>query len=256
VARRAAPRIGGIGAGTREVGVVTIRPTHSAVSRDRWLISYADFMTLLCAFFTALYAASLAETRAALAAAAEPSATPRVPAVVAPPLPAAPAIDRAAALRVAIETALEAELSAGYLQLVDDRRGLVIEVPEAGAFAVGQAELVPEAVRMLTRVAAMLATLPNAVRVEGHTDDRPIRTSVFASNWDLSTARATRVVAFLVTEGRVAPARLSAAGYAEFKPRGDNGTADGRARNRRVDLVVLNEATTRAEEPGSGAEPR
>lgn len=231
---------------------MTLRATTSVVSRDRWLISYADFMTLLCAFFTALYAASLAETKAALAASA--SAQPSsAPATVAPAVPDTTAADAAAALRVAVETALDAELSAGYLQLVEDPRGLVIEVPEAGAFAVGQADLVPEARRMLTRVAAMLATLPNALRIEGHTDDTPIRTSAFASNWDLSTARATRVVAYLVTEGRVAPERLSAAGYAEFKPRGDNRTAEGRARNRRVDLVVLNDATAQAEEPAAVA---
>lgn len=228
---------------------MTPPPMPSAVSRDRWLISYADFMTLLCAFFTALYAASLAETKAALAAAAAVSA-PAAPITVAPVVGEPSPEEAAAALRMAVEAALAAELSAGYLQLVEDPRGLVIEVPEAGAFAVGQDVLAPEAERMLSRVAAMLATLSNAVRVEGHTDDTPIRTSAFASNWDLSTARATRVVAFLVTAGRVAPARLSAAGYAEFKPRGDNRTAVGRARNRRVDLVVLNEATARAEEPG------
>jgi chemotaxis protein MotB len=229
---------------------MNIRFSATQVPRDRWLISYADFMTLLCAFFTALYAGSLAENRAALAATVVPDPPP---AVVAPPPTGEPSpVDRAAALRAAVEDALESELAAGYLQLVSDPRGLVIEVPEAGAFSVGRADLGPEAARMLRRVAAMLATLPNAMRIEGHTDNTPIRTSEFRSNWDLSTARATSVVAYLVTEGRVAPDRLSAAGYAEFKPRSDNATPEGRARNRRVDLVVLNEATARAEEPGAG----
>jgi len=172
--------------------------------------------------------------------------------VTAPPA-APPPPDPAALLRAEVERALAPELAAGYLQLVEDPRGLVIEVPEAGSFDVGQAELTPEAGAMLSRVATMLATLPNAVRIEGHSDPTPIRTAQYASNWELSTARATRVVEFLVATAGLAPARLSAAGYAEFKPRAANDSREGRARNRRVDLVLLNEATTRAEEPTGGA---
>jgi len=228
---------------------MNIRLAARPVSRDRWLISYADFMTLLCAFFMTVYAATLAETPAATAA----------PAAVAEPVvetaPEPPPVDPAVALRAEVERALAPELAAGYLQLVEDPRGLVVEVPEAGAFDVGQADLEPEARAMLSRIATMLTALPNAVRVEGHSDTTPIRTSQYASNWDLSTARATRVVEFLVTTGGLAPSRLSAAGYAEFKPRASNGTAEGRARNRRVDLVLLNDATTRAEEPAGSVRP-
>ena len=108
---------------------------------------------------------------------------------------------------------------------------------------------------MMRRVGAVLASLPNHVRVEGHTDDTPIRTVKFASNWDLSTARATRVVEFLIAGGGVDPTRLSAAGYSQFKPRAANDTAAGRTRNRRVDLVILNAATTSAEEPGAAGTP-
>ncbi|MCC6990148.1 MAG: OmpA family protein [Acidobacteria bacterium] len=225
------------------------RLSATPVSRDRWLISYADFMTLLCAFFMTVYAATLAETPAATAA----------PAAVAEPVvetaPEPPPVDPAVALRDEVERALAPELAAGYLQIVEDPRGLVVEVPEAGAFDVGQADLAPEARAMLSRIATMLSALPNAVRVEGHSDTTPIRTPQYASNWDLSTARATRVVAFLVTTAGLAPARLSAAGYAEFRPRASNATPEGRARNRRVDLVLLNEATARAEEPAGSVTP-
>jgi chemotaxis protein MotB len=229
---------------------MNIRLSATQVSRDRWLISYADFMTLLCAFFMTVYAATLAETPAATAAATVEAAAP---VVELPPEP--PPVDPAVALREQVERALAPELAAGYLQLVEDPRGLVIEVPEAGAFAVGEAELAAEARAMLARIATMLTTLPNAVRIEGHSDTTPIRTPRYASNWDLSTARATRVVEFLVTTASVAPARLSAAGYAEFKPRAANDTAAGRARNRRVDLVLLNVGTTRAEEPAGSVRP-
>lgn len=230
---------------------MNIKLSATQVSRDRWLISYADFMTLLCAFFLTMYAAVLAQP-------AEPAET-SAPAPVAVPAPppepsaaeqaAAEAARRAAALRADVETALAPELAAGYLQLIDDPRGLVIEVPEAGSFEVGQSDLSREATAMLGRVAGVLATLPNPVRIEGHTDDTPIRTSRYQSNWELSTARATRVVAFLIGDGGLTPARLSAAGYGEFRPRAANASPAGRARNRRVDLVLLNEATARAEEP-------
>jgi chemotaxis protein MotB len=225
---------------------MNLRLSTSPVSRDRWLISYADFMTLLCAFFTALYAT----TRAGAPAAATPPVPLPLPTPVAAPAAEPPAAAQAVALRLRLEQDLAPELAAGYLQLVEDPRGLVIEIPEAGAFEVGLADLSAEATAMLQRIAGVVVTLPNGLRVEGHTDDRPIRTARYGSNWELSTARATRVVEFLITTGGVAPARLSAAGYSEFHPRGDNATPAGRTRNRRVDIVLLNEATRQAEEPG------
>ncbi len=91
------------------------------------------------------------------------------------------------------------------------------------------------------------------MRVEGHTDDVPIHTPRFASNWELSTARATSIVAYFVQNVGIAPARLSAAGYAEFHPRGSNDSAASRARNRRVDIVILNSRTQTQEEPGERA---
>ena len=246
---------------------MNIRFSATQVSRDRWLVSYADFMTLLCAFFTTLYAASLVDAAkpVPVTAAMSVTATATAPAVAAPPVaapgpvtaatPPEPLPDEAAALRARVEAALGDELAAGYLQLVADPRGLVVEIPEAGAFESGRAELSTDAERMMRRVAGVLAGLPNSVRIEGHTDDAPIRTVKFASNWDLSTARATRVVEFLLASGGLDPAKLSAAGYSQFKPRAANTSAAGRTRNRRVDLVILNEATTRAEEPTAGVQP-
>jgi chemotaxis protein MotB len=98
-------------------------------------------------------------------------------------------------------------------------------------------------------LAAQLRTVPNVIRVEGHTDDVPIHTPQFNSNWELSTARATTVVQFLIDAGRLDPTRLSAAGYAEYRPRLPNDSPESRARNRRVDIVVLDPATAGREEP-------
>jgi chemotaxis protein MotB len=92
---------------------------------------------------------------------------------------------------------------------------------------------------VIGRVAATVKDAPNPIRIEGHTDDVPIRTARYGSNWELSTARASAVVAYLIQEVGIEPRRLSAAGYGEFHPRVANDTQENRARNRRIDIVVL-----------------
>ncbi len=233
-----------------------------SVSRDRWLVSYADFMTLLCAFFTTLYASSLVNAakpapptvaEPVVAVAPVPAATTEA-ATTEPVVAAAP--DPLHALRATLADALHDDLAAGRLRMVDDRRGLVIEVPEAAAFEPGQAGLTAAARDTMRRIGGAVADLPNAIRVEGHPDDAPIRTPRVASNWELSTARATAVVALFVGESAIDAARLSAAGYGEHRPRASNATAEGRLRNRRVDLVILNLATEASEEPATDEAPR
>lgn len=267
------------------------------MDQHRWLVSYADFITLLFAFFTTLYAISNVDLQkmnrlvSALQVAFDSkgvSGIPRktglttMPAATAVParagLTAPPAIPSAADLpklplsvlaaldRNYLEAALgevkgkladtmAPAIQDGRVSLEIDRRGLVVSIRENGSFPTGSAEL-SEATRALVGdVAASLKGLPNFVRVEGHTDNVPIHTPRFASNWDLSTARATAVVAFLVQEFGFGPDRLSAAGYAEFHPRVPNVTDADRARNRRVDIVILNQTTMRAEEPGQGRNP-
>jgi chemotaxis protein MotB len=128
---------------------------------------------------------------------------------------------------------------------------VILSIPEAGLFALGSDEMSAAAQDLMARVASTVAQVKNPIRVEGHTDDLPIHTDRFRSNWDLSTSRATRVVALLLERGGIAPNRLSAAGYAEFHPRVDNRSAEDRSRNRRVDLVILNDATFLAEEPSA-----
>jgi chemotaxis protein MotB len=244
----------------------TRRRGRSASSHDRWLIPYADFVTLLFAFFTALYAVTAVDaTRLPSIAegmrAAVGSEVKRPPTTGDGILPGDDALvaaepPRQPDARAAIERELEEDLAAERLELVEDRRGLVLAIPEAFSFETGRADLSAVAEQLMTRVAGVLVTLPNAVRVEGHTDDTPIHTARFTSNWDLSTARATRVVAFFIAAG-IAPDRLSAAGYSEFHPRAANDTPEGRARNRRVDIVILNQATAISEEPATaGAPPR
>ena len=120
-----------------------------------------------------------------------------------------------------------------------DARGLILSLPEEAAFAVASSDVSGEARQMVDRIAAAVAPTPNSIRIEGHTDDVPIRTSRFQSNWELSTARASAVVEYLVTTSGLAPGRLSAAGYGEFHPRVPNDTPENRAANRRIDIVIL-----------------
>lgn len=125
------------------------------------------------------------------------------------------------------------------IEMVIEERGLVIRMKDSVLFDSGQAELKPAARAVLNDVAEALRKLPNHVRIEGHTDNRPIRTSAFPSNWELSTSRATNVIRYLIEQCGLSAKRLSAAGYGEFRPVADNGTDAGRAKNRRVDLVLL-----------------
>jgi chemotaxis protein MotB len=235
------------------------RAAAPKAARDRWLIPYADLVTLLFAFFTALYAVTASDASRLSAMteglrAAVGTRQPPAPAVPEPsPAPPEPTneIDRGdvSQARDAILRDLSDLLDANSLELVDDRRGLVLAIPESNSFDTGRADLSNQAQALMSRIAGVLAGVPNALRVEGHTDDAPIHTPQFTSNWDLSTARATRVVDFLISRGGVAPERLSAAGYSYYHPRASNDTAPGRARNRRVDIVVLNTATRSSEEP-------
>jgi chemotaxis protein MotB len=236
------------------------RPSH-----ERWLVSYADFMTLLFAFFAMMYAISkvdvlkLSEVSHGLQAAFDDSAARRARAAGDGLLPGSTRITAALessafASRVAHD--LASELLAHQIEIALESRGLVLSIPEAGTFAVGSDELSPDAQSLISRVAAAIASAPNPIRVEGHTDDVPIHTARFNSNWDLSTARATRVVEFLSTRIGIAPARLSAAGYGEFHPREPNDSPAARTRNRRVDIVVLNDVTAAGEEPRAPRTPR
>jgi chemotaxis protein MotB len=207
-------------------------------SGDRWLFGYADIVTLLLACFASLYAVQDTSS----AAASDPKAHEVS-------LLSADEATRRATLADALPplTSLAAELPGFDVRTTG--RGLVLSFSEAGSFPLGQAAISPAARRVLLVVADAFRDRPNQIRVEGHTDDVPVRTAAFASNWELSTARATEVVRLLIEEGGIAPERLSAAGYGEHRPRVPNDSPEARARNRRVDLVVLDEAAARIEAP-------
>jgi chemotaxis protein MotB len=231
------------------------------VSHERWLVSYADFITLLFAFFTTMYAISTVDaqklTKMVSSMQVALNGNEGAPGVAGAPKPVTdrhlPAVSPGQHVLVALQTQLAARLrrqiDTGNVALEVDPRGLVVSIREAGSFTIGSADLSDGARALLTEIGGPLSELSNPIRVEGHTDDVPIHTARFQSNWQLSTARATSVIEFLVETVGIDASRLSAAGYGEFKPRTANATDAARASNRRVDLVILNAATQLAEEP-------
>jgi chemotaxis protein MotB len=239
------------------------RTPRSRVGQDRWLVSYADFITLMFAFFVVLYAFARDDQRRQMqvsaaidaafrsmgassrAAANPPPAGPDQPgrlpvrAAEADLIAPAAARDDLIRLRDELDQTLSSQISAHTVSLEMGRDGLVISLREAGFFDSGSAVPKPTALPALRNIANKLGALPYDIRIEGHTDNVPIHSAQFDSNWDLSSARATRIARLFVEMKAVAPDRLSAAGYAEYHPVAGNDTAQGRAENRRVDLVVM-----------------
>jgi chemotaxis protein MotB len=223
-------------------------PPHTRSGHDRWLISYADLVTLLLALFTTLYAASTIDAQKLgplSSSIREAFDTPPVTPVLgaAPSIVAPVAIVAGTPAREELQLRLAKDLAEAIkldrIRMHRDARGLILSLPEEAAFDVASSDVSGEARQMIDRIAAAVAPTPNSIRIEGHTDDVPIRTSKFRSNWELSTARASAVVEYLVTTSGLAPERLSAAGYGEFHPRVANDTPDNRAANRRIDIVIL-----------------
>ena len=240
------------------------RVPRSKVSQERWLVSYADFITLLFAFFVVLYAFAKADQKKQIQVSAAIDSAFRslsiVPALnrngpnvetMQSPVSAAPgylAIELVSAKRVQadlehirqdLQRRLSAQIAHSTVSIELGRDGLVISLREAGFFNSGSAIPRQETEATLRQIAESLAGTPYDVRVEGHTDIVPIRNSEFDSNWELSSARATHIARLLLQMHTIRPEQLSAAGYAEYHPIASNDTSEGRAENRRVDLVVM-----------------
>jgi len=250
------------------------------VNHERWLVSYADFITLLFAFFVVLYSSSQVDKKKVgkLALAIQvafqemgvfQASTTKVPVDVRDPMPfsSVQAIENVARtasvgqitshpegglgsgvengdlaqLQKVLENTLAAEIKSKEISVHRDPDGLVISLREAGFFESGSARMKSTSQATFDRIATLLRQRGCSIRVEGHTDNVPIHNSQFSSNWELSVSRAMEIVRLLIVRDGYLPGRLSAAGYAEFHPVASNATAEGRGLNRRVDIVVLRE---------------
>jgi chemotaxis protein MotB len=236
-------------------------------NHERWLVSYADFITLLFAFFVVMFASSQTDKtkvqqisdsvkqaleKGGVAAAVReilggtvddkgkgnaqmkgPGGSEKKPqeTVQAELTPSMQHLTKA----------LEEEIRLGKIEVHLEARGLVVSLREATFFPSGTDALDQETFPTLDKIASTVRDLPNSIRLEGHTDSVPIHTARFRSNWELSAARSIAMLDLLITRYNVPKARMAIAGYADTAPVASNETAEGRARNRRVDIVILNQ---------------
>jgi chemotaxis protein MotB len=247
------------------------RAKAHAENHERWLVSYADFITLLFAFFVVMYGMSAVDAKKMKQVAQSFQQAFNV--VGTGGIGMIPTLEANFAQHLTEFTSVISESSPGSSNLVQqeqtvlqalgqtvqealqhsadgkkliemvqiyiDEHGLVISLAAKYFFDSGKAVLRPEVLPIVDEIAGILKPLDREIRIEGHTDDVPIQTAWYPSNWELSAARATYVIKYLVEKFRFPPQRLSAVGYGEFRPITSNATDEGRARNRRVDIVVL-----------------
>jgi len=263
------------------------RRGHAAPeNHERWMVSYADFITLMFAFFVVMFASSQADrskvkrVSEAVTRALENGTGGGVPTVVTemftgkpsaknaafavaralppkpgPPTTAGPSGDLRPSLDY-LKQQLKREMEKGEMRIRLEGRGLVVSLQQATFFPSGEDSIDPATYSSLQKVATAISNLPNPVRLEGHTDAIPIHTARFHSNWELSAARSIAVLELLNGRFNVPRERLAIAGYAETVPVAANDSEQGRARNRRVDIVILNlRQTTEPVVLEGGAQP-
>lgn len=226
-------------------------------NHERWLITYSDLITLLMVFFIIMYTMSNVNAKKFAAVAnslkdnlAGTSSTPYM--VGEAPGPSA-IKDMSAASQTPealeqqnlnkaqkkLEEYIQSQGLAAKVEVGQEERGLVISLKETLLFSIGSADLNPRAKEVIQKIGSVLLSLDNNLRIEGHTCNLPIKTNRFQSNWELSTTRATNVVQYLINNVKYPAERLSATGYGEFRPLAPNTSEINRARNRRVDIVVI-----------------
>ncbi len=245
-------------------------------NHERWLVSYADFITLLFAFFVVMFASTQSDKNKARAVSdsvrealehgqfsaaistvlgrgkhqnSRPASHPE-PVKESENLPANHPPRHPPDLAKSLETlqgGLSAELKAGKVSLKLEGRGLVISMREAAFFASGDDTVSAGGIPIIGKIAAVISALPQSIRIEGYTDSIPIHNSRFRSNWELSAARAIAMLEMLRQRFGVPTERMVVAGYAENAPVDSNETDEGRAHNRRVDLVVLSAEAMKSE---------
>jgi chemotaxis protein MotB len=246
------------------------RKQQHGPNHERWLVSYADFITLLFAFFVVMFAT--AQTDNAKAQAVSESIKRalqgesfkdtlsmllgdkvKVKAIGQRPDAggAKPGIADSSGVTLAdllpiLSRELQPEIQSGRLALHMTSRGLTISFTQAALFPSGEDEIAPDSYPTIQKIADAMNKVRNPARAEGHTDSVPIHNPRFRSNWELSAARSIALVE-LFTRFEVPRERLSIAGYADTAPIDKNDTEEGRRKNRRVDIVILNETAARAE---------
>ena len=190
------------------------------------MISWADLLTLLFASMAVLYAS-----------AARNKFTPPAQSQTA----VAPVVNQLTSPYERLTQSLGDEIAAGHLKISLTVQGIVVSLKDPSYFASGSDDIQPEALESIAKIAAVIRELPNLVRLEGHSDSIPIHNQKFRDNWSLSAARGAAVLSALEMRYRVPSQRLAIAAYADNQPVSENESAEGRAQNRRVDIVILSD---------------
>ncbi len=261
--------------------------SHEPENHERWLVSYADFITLLFAFFVVMFASSQTDkARAKQVSEAVEKALDHGGSISIPPAVAKvlggtvddkgqgnammkgpggvqrgtreapseevvelmPSLDR-------LNKELEKEVREGKLEIRLEPRGLVISLRQSAFFPSGEDALDPSTLPAMQKMAEVIRALPNSIQLEGHTDSIPIHNTRFKSNWELSCARSIAVLETLCGNFQLPIERFSVVGRADTFPIDSNDTPEGRARNRRVDIVIMNALKVRPDDPASDSKP-
>lgn len=235
---------------------------EKAPNHERWLITYADLITLLMVFFIIMYTISNVNAKkfaqlssslsGALAGESSGYFIGEAPGPAIVPGQAAGGgagkeLEEMEKAQKEIEEYIQGKGLDGRVVVTYEERGLVVSLKETMFFPIGSAEINPKAKETLQVIGQALIKMPNNIRIEGHTCNLPIKTANFPSNWELSTQRATNVVRYLIDQVGFDPKRLSATGYGEYRPLSPNTSEANRTMNRRVDIVVLRSVFNMAE---------
>lgn len=228
---------------------------------ETWLVPYSDILTLLLALFIVLFAssqvdqkkfqqmsqsfnsafsggASILNNEAAIVE--QPSERPPENSLSEENRKQAMESVQLNEVKKKLDEYIKSNGLGGQLQTSLTEDGLVIRIQDSALFTSGQADLRPESERWGATIAKMLATLPQSVIISGHTDNVPINTREFPSNWDLSAKRSLNFMKFLLADDKeLKPERFSSIGYSEYRPVADNATDEGKAKNRRVEVLIL-----------------
>ena len=263
-------------------------PAHE--NHERWLISYADFITLLFALFVVMFASSQTDkTKAQQVSESVKYALDKggvkavvheilggtvddvgkgnammrgpggsqTPTVARNDVPSekVPVSELLPSMRY-LNQALEQEIKDGKVEVRLEARGLVVSLRQSAFFPSGGDEIAPASFGSLAKIASTIRDLPNPIRLEGHTDSIPIHNQHFRSNWELSAARSIAMLELFCTKYEMPRSRFAIAGYADTSPVDSNNTPEGRGHNRRVDLVILNQTVVAGKEPPLADKPR
>ena len=220
---------------------------------ERWLLTYSDLITLLMIFFVIMYAMSTVDSQKYTQLSSSLNGTfsgtgyiigEEMP-ITSPPSSNSDSSTnsdtptKTQEIKEELQIYLETNNLKGKVDMSVEPRGLVITLKENVFFESGSATLLPAYEENILEISQILEQLNNDIVVEGYTDNRPIHTASFSSNWELAAMRAINVIDFLVSKGNIDPSKLSAVSYGEYRPIASNDTEEGRSKNRRIDIVLL-----------------